>query len=260
MTTTAELRARADRLRALHRPGQPVILPNVWDAATARAVEAAGFAAVATSSSAVAATLGYEDGERAPAEEMFAAAARVTQAVQLPVTLDAEAGYGLPAGELVRRLLAVGAVGCNLEDSDHRAGGLRAAEAQAAWLAEVRSAADAAGVPLVINARVDVHLRAAGPPESRLGEAVRRGRAYLAAGADCVYPIMVGDELTIGGLVDGIGGAVNILFRPGGPSLARLAELGVARVSYGGGTHAIVGRAFSAALERIRAGQDPFSG
>ncbi|MGH2467549.1 MAG: isocitrate lyase/PEP mutase family protein [Candidatus Limnocylindrales bacterium] len=260
MTTTAELRARADRLRALHRPGQPVILPNVWDAATAQAVEAAGFAAVATSSSAVAAALGYEDGEGAPAEEMFAAAARVGRAVRLPVTVDAEAGYGLPAIELVSRLLAAGAVGCNLEDTDHRTGGLREAEAQAAWLAEVRAAADAAGVTLVINARVDVHLRAAGPPESRLGEAVRRGRAYLAAGADCIYPIMVGDESTIGGLVDGLGGPVNILFRSGGPSLARLAELGVARVSYGGGTQGLVEQAFTAALGRIRAGEDPFSG
>ena len=255
----AELQDKAERLRAAHRPGRPLTLPNVWDAATARAVEAAGFAAVATSSSAVAAALGYEDGERAPLDEMFAAAARVASAVELPVTIDAEAGYGLTSRELVDRLLEAGAVGCNLEDTDHRADGLRPLEAQAAWLADVRAAATAAGVPLVINARVDVHLRQVGPPETRLGEAVRRGRAYLAAGADCVYPIFVSDEPTIAGLVEGIGGPVNILFRSTGPSLARLAQIGVARISYGGGLHHLMERTFVTALERIRASKDPFA-
>lgn len=258
MIALRELRDRAERLRAAHRPGSPLVLPNAWDVASARAVEAAGFAAVATSSSAVAASLGFEDGDVAPADEMFAAAGRLTRAVQVPVTVDAEAGYGLAPDELVARLVGAGAVGCNLEDTDHRAGGLRRLEDQAAWLAAVRAAARASDLPLVINARVDVHLRRYGPEADRLAEAVRRGRAYLAAGADCVYPIMVGDEPTIGGLVEGIGGPVNILFRPGGPSLARLAELGVARVSYGGGTHAIGHQALVAALARIAAGEDPF--
>ncbi|HEX5465949.1 MAG TPA: isocitrate lyase/phosphoenolpyruvate mutase family protein [Candidatus Limnocylindrales bacterium] len=257
--TEAALAAAAQRLRAAHRAGQPLILPNAWDAASARAVADAGFAAVATSSSAMTAALGFEDGDVAPADEMFAAATRVARAVDLPVTIDAEAGYGLRPDELVARLVAAGAAGCNLEDSDHRAGGLRDPDAQAAWLAEVRAAAARAGVPVVINARIDVHLRRYGPEEERLAAAVRRGRAYLAAGADCVYPIMVTDEPTIRGLVEGIGGPVNILFRSAGPSLARLAELGVARVSFGGGLHHLVQEHLVAALTRIAADEDPYS-
>ena len=257
--TATELAARADRLRALHRPGRPLLLPNGWDAASARALAAAGCPAIATSSGAVAESLGFEDGERAPVDEMLAAAGRICHAVDVPVTVDTEAGYGLGASVLVARLLAAGAAGCNLEDSDHRTGDLRPTGIQAAWLAEVRAAAQAAGVGLVLNARVDVHLRQVGPPEGRLAEAVRRGRAYLEAGADCVYPIFVDDEPTIGGLVDGLEGRINILYRPGAPSPARLAALGVARISFGSGLHratlALAGRMGA----RIAAGEDPYT-
>lgn len=113
----------AEALRALHVPGKPLFLPNAWDADTARLVEEAGFPVVATSSVAVAAALGYPDGEAAPAEEMFAAAARIARAVSVPVTVDAESGYGLPGREFAERLLATGAVGCNYEDTDHARGG-----------------------------------------------------------------------------------------------------------------------------------------
>jgi 2-methylisocitrate lyase-like PEP mutase family enzyme len=153
--------------------------------------------------------------------------------VPVPVTVDAEAGYGMRPRELVGRLLEAGLVGCNLEDTDHQAGGLVEAAAHAQWLAGVRSAADDAGVPLVINARVDTFLPGRGVPErNRVAEAIRRGRLYQDAGADCVYPIGVRHKRDIAALVMGLSGPVN-----GNTSedmdLATLRELGVARVSYG---------------------------
>src|SRR6476661_3643709 len=156
-TRTADLESQCDLLRSLHRAGAPLLLPNVWDVATARAVVAAGFPVVATGSVAVAAALGYEDHE-APAEEMFAAAARIADGVEVPVTVDAEGGYGMQPGELVAALRSAGAAGCNLEDTDHTAGGLRDPDRHAEWLRAVRQAASADGYRLVINARVDVFL------------------------------------------------------------------------------------------------------
>jgi 2-methylisocitrate lyase-like PEP mutase family enzyme len=250
------LAAKAEHLRSLHVPGRPLVLPNAWDAASARAVEAAGFLAVATASAAIAESLGYRDGEGTPVDAMFAAVARVVGAVAVPVSADMEAGYGLPAAELADRLLATGAVGCNLEDTDHRSGGLVDAELQAGRIAELRGAAS---VPIVINARIDVHLRRVGPPEQRLREAIRRARLYLAAGADCVYPIGVADEPTISALVAGAGGPINIYAQPSAPPLARLAGLGVARVSYGPWLHRLAMQSVQRALIRIGGGGDPYT-
>src|SRR3954449_3025831 len=122
---TADLQSQCDVLRSLHRPGDPLLLPNAWDVVTARAVVAAGFPVVATTSAGVAGTLGYEDHEGAPGDAMLAAAARIAAGVDVPVTVDAEAGYGMGPDELVHALLAVGAAGCNLEDTDHTGGTLR---------------------------------------------------------------------------------------------------------------------------------------
>src|SRR6476646_9288616 len=155
---TADLQSGCDLLRSLHRPGVPLLLPNAWDAATARAVVAAGFPVVATSSGGVAATLGYEDHEGAPGDEMLAAAARIARGVDVPVTVDAEAGYGMEPAELVASLRNAGAAGCNLEDSDHAAGRLRDLDGHAEWLRAVRQAASDDDYQLVINARVDVFL------------------------------------------------------------------------------------------------------
>src|SRR3954467_4146622 len=184
-----------DVLRSLHRPGAPLLLPNAWDVATARAVVAAGFPVVATTSAGVAEALGYQDHEGAPGDEMLAAAARIARAVDVPVTIDAEAGYGMEPAELVAALRDVGAAGCNLEDSDYAAGTLRDPGQHAEWLRAVRQAASDAGYPLVINARIDVFLgpflagAGAGTQEELVPEAVRRANAYLDAGADCVFPI-----------------------------------------------------------------------
>ena len=235
----AELRRRCELLRSLHRPGTPLLLPNVWDAATASAVVAAGFPVVATTSGGVAATLGYEDHEGAPAGEMLAAAARIVRAVEVPVTVDAEAGYGIEPTDLVAALRTMGAAGCNLEDTDHRAGGIRATGRHANWLAAVRQAAVEADYPLVINARVDVFL---GPLIAGAGadvqgqlvpEAVERGTAYLEAGADCVYPIGLWEPDAMQRFISQVGRPVNVIRLPQTPPVVELAALGVARVSWG---------------------------
>jgi 2-methylisocitrate lyase-like PEP mutase family enzyme len=218
----------AAQLRGLHRPGEPLLLANAWDAASAAYVEEAGFPAVATSSAAVADTEGWPDTNAMPAEVALAAVARVVRGTSLPVTADVEGGYGLDAGELVARLHGAGAVGCNLEDTDHQAARtLVPVDVQVARLAHVRAAA---GDGLVVNARVDVFLRG-----GTFDDAVARARAYLAAGADCVYPIFLAEPSDIGRFVDAVGGPVNILLRSGAPSVAELAGLGVARISVGSG-------------------------
>ncbi len=233
-----DLQSRCEALRSLHRPGTPLLLPNAWDVPTAKAVVAAGFPVVATGSVAVAATLGYEDHE-APAEEMLAAAARSAGVVDVPVTVDAEAGYGMAAGELVAALRGAGAAGCNLEDTDHADHGLRDADEQAVWLRTVRQAASEAGYPLVINARVDVFfgpmLAGADPgtQQELVPEALRRANAYLEAGADCVYPIGLWETDALSRFMSEIQTPVNVVCVPQAPSLAELAALGVARVSWG---------------------------
>ncbi|MGC5012259.1 isocitrate lyase/PEP mutase family protein [Streptosporangium sp. DT93] len=256
--TAAKTAGKAAALRALHVPGRPLVLPNVWDAASARAVEAAGFPAIATGSAAIAPVLGYDDGEQAPPEEMLAAVARISRAVSLPVTADVERGYRLEPAELVRRLAAAGASGCNLEDSDPATGASIDADEQAGLLRAVRAAAEDAGTDLVINARVDVFMNGTGSDEERLAEAVRRGRLYLEAGADCVYPIFASEAGIIRELTGRIDGPVNILFRPGTPSLAELAELGVARVSYGHGLHRAVSAYADRMFAAIRDGESPY--
>src|ERR671924_527936 len=150
---STDFQSRCDLLRSLQRPGEPLLLPNAWDVATARAVVAAGFPVVATTSGGVAATLGYEDHEGAPGDEMLAAAARIARGVEVPVTVDAEAGYGMPPAELVAALRNAGAAGCNLEDTDYAAGSLRDPDRHAEWLRADPQAAAGDGFPLSLNAR-----------------------------------------------------------------------------------------------------------
>jgi 2-methylisocitrate lyase-like PEP mutase family enzyme len=234
-----DLDSRCDLLRSLHSPGAPLLLPNAWDVATARAVVTAGFPVVATTSWGVAGTLGYEDHEAAPADEMFAAAARIAQGVEVPVTVDAEAGYGMEPAELVAALRSAGAAGCNLEDTDHATGSLRDPDRQAEWLGAVRQAASADGYGLVINARVDVfmgpYLAGAGPETQGelVPEAVRRANAYLEAGVDCVYPIILSDTDALRRFTSEVHGLVNVIRGAHTPPMAELAALGVARVSWG---------------------------
>ena len=226
--------AAARRFRAAHHGPRPLVLPNVWDAVSARVFAEAGFGALATSSGAVAEALGYADGQRTPAAEMFAAIGRITRSVAVPVTADIEAGYGLAPGELARRLADAGVVGCNLEDSDPVTRELADPGRQADYLTAVHTAA---GEELVINARVDVFVRPR--PEGggdAVEDAVERARRYLEAGADCCYPILA-PLGALPGLVADIDGPVNAMCRPGGPSLAELTAAGVARITFGSSLH-----------------------
>jgi 2-methylisocitrate lyase-like PEP mutase family enzyme len=233
-SASVKLRDRCRLLRELHVPGDPLVLPNAWDAASARAVVAAGFPVVATTSAGVAEALGYDDHEAAPAAEMFAAAARIAKSVEVPVTADAERGYGLSLSDLVQTLMEAGVAGCNLEDTDHSAGALVDVGEQASWLGAVREEARRRGYELVLNARIDVFLANRGQPQpDLLEEALERARAYLEAGADCVYPILLRDREPTAQFVAAAGGPVNLLAAPDGPTLAELADLGAARVSYG---------------------------
>src|SRR2546423_7699905 len=227
----ADLQSRCDLLRSLHRPGAPLLLPNAWDVATARAVVAAGFPVVATTSGGVAAALGYEDHEGAPVDEMLAAAARIAKGVDVPVTVDAEAGYGMEPAELVAALRSAGAAGCNLEDSDYAAGSLRDPDRHAEWLRAVRQAASADGYPLGINARVDVFLgpllagAGRGTQEALVPEALRRANAYLEAGVDCVFPIVLWEADALRRFASAVRGPLNVVGLPQAPSLAELAAL-----------------------------------
>ncbi|GAA4240173.1 isocitrate lyase/phosphoenolpyruvate mutase family protein [Actinomadura meridiana] len=234
-------------LRDLHRPGDPLLLPNVWDAGSAVIVQEAGFPALATASAAVSAMLGYPDHEGAPAEEMFAAAGRIIRAASVPVTVDAEAGYGLAPAELVERLLTIGAAGCNLEDT--YAGELAEPETQAEFIAAVRAAA---GDALVINARVDTFVAKSPDP---VDAAIVRGRLYLEAGADCVYPITAPLD-AVPALVKGLPGPVNANNMPG-TSLADLAAAGVARVSYGPMPYLRALDALKEFATRVKSGEAP---
>ena len=257
MTEPTDLESRCERLRSLHVPGTPVVLPNAWDVASARAVEAAGFPVVATTSMGVAASLGYEDHERAPAAEMLAAAARIATGVNVPVTVDAEAGYGMEPTDLVSRLKELGAAGCNLEDTDHATGGLRDPVEQTDWLRAARAAASDQGYGLVINARIDVFVSAfvSGAEGNRqaelVSEALRRAHVYAEAGADCVFPVLLWEPDALESFLSDAPGPVNVLQVPPAPSRAELAELGVARISYAGLLHRAAMEQFGRLLESL---------
>jgi 2-methylisocitrate lyase-like PEP mutase family enzyme len=231
-------RERAARFRAFHGGPGILLLCNVWDAASARVVEEAGFPAVATTSAGIAWSLGYADGEHAPFSEVIAAVRRVVAAVRIPVSADIEAGFGGTPGEAALSCLAVleaGAVGVNLEDGTAGKDRLVPVPLQCEKIRAAKEAAADAGGDLVVNARTDGFLHQIGDPATRFEEAVRRCNAFRAAGADCLFVPGVTDEETIGRLVAAIDGPVNILAGPGSPPVAALSRLGVARVSLGSG-------------------------
>jgi 2-methylisocitrate lyase-like PEP mutase family enzyme len=260
MAEHSDLGTKCDLLRSLHVPGRPLVLPNAWDVPSARAVVAAGFPVVATTSGGVAESLGHADHEGAPADQMLAAAGRIAAGVQVPVTVDAEAGYRMTAEDLVAALRDIGAAGCNLEDTRHPSETLADPAEHAAWLRNVRRAASDLGYGLVINARVDVFLANRDRDQGDLvAEGSERGRAYLDAGADCVFPIFLSEPSAVAAFVSGVGGPVNILAGPHAPSIAELAELGVARVSYGSLLFRVGMEGLTGALKEIAAGTPPTS-
>ena len=232
---------RALLFHRLHDPaaGSILVLPNAWDAMSARVVEDAGARAVATTSAGVSWSLGRPDGQGLRRDEMLDAVRRIASVVRVPVTADVEGGDGAGTPEDVaataRGAIDAGAVGVNVEDATGRGEGpvLHSIEHQAARIAAARAAADAAGVPLFVNARVDIFLFKVGAEETRFDETVRRARAYVAAGADGVFVPGGSDAPTIRRLAGAVGAPLNVLAGPGAPTIAELRTLGVARVSVG---------------------------
>jgi len=230
---------KAETFRKLHDRAKILVLPNAWDAASAKIFEAVGFPAIATTSSGVANSLGYPDGEAVSREEMLAAIARIARALEVPLSADIESGYATELEDLqatIRAVIDAGAVGINLEDGMHDGSHkLFPIDTAVARIKAVRAVADSIGVPLVINARTDVFLHAIGEKSTRFEHTVTRANAYLSAGADCAFVPGPSDAATIGKLAAAIEGPINVMVLPGMPSAPELQKLGVARVSMGGG-------------------------
>jgi 2-methylisocitrate lyase-like PEP mutase family enzyme len=257
-TSQQELAARFQALHDRSSPATPLALANVWDGASARIVAASGAPALATTSAGVAWGLGAGDGDHVERDLALALLTRVVAAVDLPVTADIESGFGATAADVadtVSRVLEIGAVGVNIEDTLRRPeGGVpRPVAEQAERLGAARAAAERAGVPLYLNARVDLYLRNFGEESGRLAATLDRARAYLDAGASGIFVLGVADPDTIAELTAAIDAPVNILVGPGSPSVAELGKLGVARVSLGSAVaeaaYAVVARAARELLE-----------
>jgi 2-methylisocitrate lyase-like PEP mutase family enzyme len=234
---SGQLAAKADAFRAMHQAPPILLLPNAWDAVSARLFVKVGAKAIATTSAGVAATLGYADGQKIPRALMLEAIARIARAVDVPVTADIEAGYATTAlemAETIRGVIDASAVGCNLEDSTgKRPKVLFEIDEQIARIRATRQAGERAGVRLVINARTDVYLASVGDPKDRFAETVRRANAYREAGADCLFVPGVSDLPTLASLVREIKGPINVLAGPAMPPVAELERIGVARLSVG---------------------------
>ncbi len=238
-TATSHLVQKAEGLRALHHGDRLLLLPNIWDPGGARMLESLGYPAVATASAAVAYSLGYDDGEQITLDAMLDVVGRVAASVKVPVTADMEGGYAqLPrdVAENMRRVLRAGAVGINLEDSSREGEVLFDVDLQCERIQAVREMAQEEGVPLVINARTDVYLpRVAMAENERFDQALQRAKAYLEAGADCFYPIMLGDLETLKKLYEAIQAPINVFAPTCRATLRELEDAGIARLSLGPG-------------------------
>jgi 2-methylisocitrate lyase-like PEP mutase family enzyme len=246
---------RTQCFRALHDRRQVFLLPNAWDAGSARAFASLGFEAIATTSAGVAWSLGYPDGEQVPWDEVIASIRRMVGVVSVPLSADIEGGYGdspEAVAARVRSVIDAGVAGINLEDGV-RHQRMRDMDDAARRIAAARQAACDAGVPIVINARVDTWIVGGGSATSeRIDDTIRRAHAYLAAGADCIFPIGVADPGVIATLCAAIKAPVNIGVRAGLPNLAELGRLGVARVSTATRLAIIALAGARAAAEKLR--------
>ncbi|CAM4383985.1 Methylisocitrate lyase [Mycobacterium basiliense] len=230
-STPAE-RARA--LLDLHQPGNPVVLPTVWDAWSARLAADAGFAALTVGSHPLADSIGKADNEGMSFDDVLTRVAQITAAVEIPVSVDIESGYGLPAPRLIEGLLGVGAVGLNIEDTVHSHGSrLRSASEHAEFVHALRSAADATGVHVVVNARTDLFLRRDGADSDRVERAIARLIEAAAAGADVLYPVGRHDPDTLRRLAAELPLPINAIALPDHDDLASFGSLGVGRISFG---------------------------
>lgn len=230
---------KAEQFRKLHHGPKLLLLPNAWDVVSARILEECGHPAIATSSAAVAFSLGYPDGERISRDEMLEVAGRIARAVEIPVTADLEAGYGTTVKDMVETVkaaIAAGVVGMNLEDvTGDDESSFVDLPLQVQKIRAICETAKSLGVPFVLNARTDIYLMPIGPESTRFERTVERLRAYRDAGASCLFAPYLYDRETIAKLVKAVEAPVNILANPACPPIAELEKIGVARVSAGSG-------------------------
>lgn len=229
-------RQKAEEFRALHHGDHILVLPNCWDVPSARVFEDAGFPAVATSSAGLMVSLGYPDGEMIGKGELLSVVAKIAKALSVPLSADVVAGFGETPKEVastIRSIIEAGAVGINIEDFVHATKKLIPMEAQVEKLRAIKQLSQSMGVPLVINARTDALRYDPGDEVAKLEEAIRRAKAYRDVGADCVYPMGLTDAMSISKFVKALSFPVNVMVRPGLPSVRELERLGVARVSLG---------------------------
>ncbi|MCX4098657.1 isocitrate lyase/PEP mutase family protein [Nocardia sp. alder85J] len=228
------LAAKAVAFRELHRPGDPVVLPTVWDAWSANLVQESGFRGLTVGSHPLAAAVGARDGEGMSFAQVLGRVREIAAAVDIPVSVDVESGYGVEAVRLTEGLIEAGAVGLNIEDTVHGEGGrLRGPQEHAEVVAGLRAAADAAGVPVVVNARTDLFLREDGDPADRVARAVARLLLAAEAGADVLYPIGRHDAATLRRLTAALPLPVNAVTSPEAGDRAEFAAAGAGRISFG---------------------------
>ena len=230
---------KAEQFRKLHHGPRLLFLPNAWDVVSSRLLEECGHPAIATSSAAVAFSVGYPDGQRISRDEMLEVAGRIARAVEIPVTADLEAGYGTTVKDMVETVKAAissGVVGMNLEDvTGDDESSLVDLPLQVEKVRAICDTAKSLGVPFVLNARTDIYLMPIGPESTRFERTVERLRAYRDAGASCLFAPCLYDRETIAKLVKAVEAPVNILANPACPPIAELEKIGVARVSVGSG-------------------------
>ena len=258
---------KAQLLHELHHNGKMLVLPNVWDTLGAALLESLDYPAVATASAAIAFANGYTDGEKIPFNELLKVLDKIVKHVNVPVTADIESGYGHSDDELQRnieRILEAGVVGINIEDTNKQSDKLFSVEAQSRRISLIRKVSDAREIPLFINARSDVYIRSNEfvDEEEKFEEALKRGKAYINAGADCFFPILMKRNQDIRELISALRSPVNILALPGVPDLKTLNEMGVARVSLGPGLLKIAIRAMKQSALRLKnyEGMDEITG
>ena len=234
------LQAKANTFRSLHHNAQMLVLPNIWDPLGASLLQSLGYPAVATASASIAFSNGYNDGEHIPFNELLKVLQRIANSVNIPVSADFESGYAADNATLesnIKQLIQAGIIGINIEDTNKQTGQLLSIEEQCEKIKLIRKTADEMNVPLFINARTDVYLKAKPgvTAEQKFDETLKRGQAYIAAGGDCFFPVFMKEKLYIEKLVTALNAPVNIIAVPGVPDLKTLKEIGVARVSIGPG-------------------------
>lgn len=238
MKNTIHQQDKALQLHQLHQSGEMLVFPNVWDPIGAILLESLKYPAIATASAAVAYTNGYQDGENIPFNQLLRILTDIANSVKLPVTADVESAYAANDDELrenIKQLISTGIVGINIEDTNKKSGELFSTEVQCNRIRIVKTVAAEMGISLFINARTDVYIHGDKfeTAESKLEEALKRGLAYKAAGADCIFPIAIRMESDIKKLVEALQMPINVLTIPGIPELKTLQKIGVVRVSLG---------------------------